>query len=70
MNLKQIAILERIVSMVMMLLLGFGLGTAFQRFNAFYWAAGVGICAFAKIELHHLDRKLRKRNSEQNPQSI
>lgn len=57
---KQLLTLERFVSLTMAFLIGFWAGTYYSQTPALILALLVGICALAKIELHHWIRKLQK----------
>ena len=68
-KMKQLFWLERIVSLIMMFAMGFGLGTAFPETPVIYWVSVIGIGAFAKIELYHYAQKLQKLEQHENSEN-
>ena len=64
-KIKQLFILKRFVSLMMAFLIGFWVGTCYPKAPALIVGLLVGICALAKLELHHWTNKLQKSLEQQ-----
>lgn len=67
---KHLVIVDRFITLTMGFSMGFLVGMNYPQARVIWFAVVIGVCAFAKVELHHWAQKLQKsEKAQKTPES-